>query len=527
MASVITQARSFAARYGVGALKERVVRDLAAIRSLNAFVDERILEPIKGSESGVLHGVPVAIKANICVEGTLTTAASKMLKGHRPSYTATAVERLQSSGAMIVGSTNMDEFGMGNSTSFSAHGSTCNPYSKSFTGGLFEKANWLTPGGSSGGSAVAVATGAVAAALGSDTGGSVRQPASFCGIVGFKPSYGRIPRHGLIAYASSLDTIGVFACTVNDVKQLYDVVAGPDPADDTSLTAQAKQPISLFSEMSAPRNAIGGTSSRSPSRADFQSTDLTGLRVGCPCELRALPRLAPDVRRAWDVAAAALQSAGAEIVNVSMPSLLHNALPAYYIIAAAEAASNLSRYDGLRYGGDRAPASQGSNVLSFRESTELLRSSCFGNEVQRRILTGNLVLSREGRGAFYNAAEAVRARVTDDFHDAFSRVDIILTPVSPIHPWRSAASASLDPAVLYEADVMTIPASLAGLPAISLPILLSNEGVGGPDEPVPIAAQLVGRVADESTVLGVAAVLETLAAFPTPEWRLRYSNHGA
>ena len=531
MASAIAQAQCLASK-GAGAFASRLSQHLARVRPLNAFIDERILEP---DQQGALSGVPVAIKANLCVEGTLTTAASKILEGHRPSYTATAVERLRAAGATIVGSTNMDEFGMGSSTAFSAHGPTLNPYSIAFAGGQAAPSDWLTPGGSSGGSAVAVATGAVAAALGSDTGGSVRQPAAFCGVVGFKPSYGRISRHGLIAYASSLDTVGVLARSVGDAALLYDIVAGPDAADDTSIREGGSGVAPggpghdyALRRLSALPGERRSSTDGGPPWAALAASDLSGLRVGCPAELRALPRISPDVIEAWDAAAASLRARGAQVYDVSLPAL-RGALSAYYVIAAAEAASNLSRYDGLRYGAscDDFGAAAGGAPLSFREAVEQRRSRLLGPEVQRRVMVGNLVLSREGRGAYYTAAEAARARLVADFARVFAGggggVDVLLAPVSPVLPWLSSAASQLDPALLYEADAMTVPASLAGLPAIAVPVGLSSAGPGGAAEPVPVGVQLVGRLRDEDTVLAVAAVLEAAVAFPAPPWRLEFS----
>lgn len=530
MASAIAQAQRLASKHGAGAFASRLSQHLARVRPLNAFIDERILEPDQG---GALSGVPIAIKANLCVEGTLTTAASKILEGHRPSYTATAVERLRAAGATIVGSTNMDEFGMGSSTAFSAHGPTLNPYSLAFAGEQATASDWLTPGGSSGGSAVAVATGAVAVALGSDTGGSVRQPAAFCGIVGFKPSYGRISRHGLIAYASSLDTVGVLARSVGDAALLYDVVAGPDAADDTCIR-ESGGGIALggpchdyaLRRLTALPGERRSSSDGWPLRAALAASDLSGLRVGCPAELRVLPRISPDVIEAWDAAAASLRARGAQVYDVSLPAL-RGALSAYYVIAAAEAASNLSRYDGLRYGASSEEFGAAA-ALSFREAVEQRRSRLLGPEVQRRIMVGSLVLSREGRGAYYTAAEAARARLVADFARVFAGgdgggVDVLLAPVSPVLPWPSSAASQLDPALLYEADAMTVPASLAGLPAIAVPVGLSSAGPGGAAEPVPVAVQLVGRLRDEDTVLAVAAVLEAAVAFPAPPWRLEFS----
>jgi aspartyl-tRNA(Asn)/glutamyl-tRNA(Gln) amidotransferase subunit A len=538
-------AAAAARKCGIDAVAARVRSGVSSIRVLNAFVDETLLLP---NVDGPLFGVPVAVKANICVEGLVASAASAMLQAHRPCYTATAVARLQAAGTMVAGSCNMDEFGMGSSTAYSFHGPSFNPYSSRFAHGQgtsgSDTKDWLTPGGSSGGSAVAVATGAVVAALGSDTGGSVRQPAAFCGIVGFKPSYGRISRHGLIAYASSLDTIGVLARSAGDAALLYDVVSGHDSADDTSVREPPRdlKAVSAVLEdahayatrsYALQRMVSPGVVRGALSGARWLDGDLRGLRVGCPMELRTSV-IVPDIQRAWDAAVFALQSAGATVVDVSLPSL-NNALPAYYIIAAAEAASNLSRYDGLRYGGSPAVAEIMESSATFREGVQRVRSMYLGQEVQRRIMIGNLSLSQSARHSYYEAALRVRESLVQDFNRVFgtavqrvagppaeiphtSAVDLLLSPVTPVLPWRSADVASIDPATLYQLDAMTVPASLAGLPALSLPFDLSPNGPGGAR--VPVAVQLIGRPLDDDTVLAVAATLERAVPIAAPSWLL-------
>jgi aspartyl-tRNA(Asn)/glutamyl-tRNA(Gln) amidotransferase subunit A len=524
MQSAVAAAVRAARLLGVETVSAFTSSNIATIRGLNAFVDESMSPPPPQTvdcDLGPLWGAPIAVKANICVEGRLTTAASAMLATHRPSYTATAVARLSAAGAIIAGTTNMDEFGMGNSTAFSAHGAAYNPYSLCFMNKAALSADtgmWLSPGGSSGGSAIAVATGAVCAALGSDTGGSVRLPAAFCGIVGFKPSYGRISRHGLIAYASSLDTIGVLARSVGDAALLYDVIAGHDAMDDTCVRSPRRNVADIMSIAST-----ADCQEESYARLRCPELTLQGLRIGCPVELREL-NAADDVLRAWDCAADALRSAGATVVDVSIPSLL-DALPAYYIIAAAEAASNLSRYDGMRFGG----AADFSAIPSknFRETVEILRSTYLGQEVQQRIMIGNLALSQDARHTYYHAALQVRELLARDFRCALggssareASVDLLLSPVAPVLPWRSSDAMMLDPALMYKMDAMTVPASLAGLPAISIPVGLSFAGPGGVAEPVPVSVQLTGRSLGDDAVLCVAAALEALLRVKAPHWML-------
>lgn len=519
----------------------------------------------------------------------LSFAATFPCADYRPPTTATVVARLLAEGGWLAGSTNMDEFGMGSATAFSHHGPSYNPYSANWAlrslgllpngnldkGGVVPEAGWLCPGGSSGGAAVSVATGSALAAIGSDTGGSVRQPASFCGLVGLKPTYGRIPRWGLIPYASSLDTIGIITRTVADAALLLQVTAGHDPRDDTCLRPPSSS--ASTSDRCTPSSGISD-------RDSVSSKPLAGIRVGIPAEYR-VSELNADTLTWWGRGAAMLADAGAEIVEVSLPNTAA-ALPAYYVIAPAEAASNLSRYDGVRYGFRPAAKSQAEGAAASQSSysssaatanaSDALhrlytrtRSEGFGPEVQRRIMTGNFVLSQEARADYYDAAVAVRDRVRADFArvfrpssdvalpiesspiarsnpaaypsaDAALGVDVLLTPVSPTPPWLSSKTAELDPLAVYVNDVMTIPASLAHLPAISVPVghssypsdlidlSLSNITDAAQRSAarlqlqqicmLPVGLQLIGRHCDEETLFRVASVLAVKADFNLPAY---------
>jgi aspartyl-tRNA(Asn)/glutamyl-tRNA(Gln) amidotransferase subunit A len=407
-----------------------------------------------------LLGVPIAIKDNICTRGLATTASSRMLEGYLPPYDATVVERLEAAGAVIVGKTNCDEFAMGSSTENSAFGPTRNPWS-------LER----TPGGSSGGSAAAVAAGMVPLALGSDTGGSIRQPAALCGVVGFKPSYGRVSRFGLIAFASSLDQIGPFATTVADAALTMDVLAGADPRDSTASAT----PVPDFAT-ALDRNA-----------------DATrGVRVGVPRHLFS-DGVEAEVMSAFDTALGVLRDRGAQLVDVSLP-YSPQAIPVYYVIATAEASSNLARYDGVRYGhrvaGARTPV----------EMYERTRGAGFGREVKRRIILGTYVLSAGYYDAYYRKAQQVRTLIRNDYAAALAGVDVIAMPTSPTAAFRLGERTE-DPVQMYLSDVFTVGANLAGLPAITVPC-------GFTADRLPIGLQLTGRVMDDETVLRVADVYE-------------------
>ena len=409
----------------------------------------------KVPRDGPLAGVPVAIKDNLADAGQPCGCASRILEGHRAVYTATAVERLRVAGAVIIGRTNMDEFAMGSSTESSAYGPTRNPHDET-----------RAPGGSSGGSAVSVAAGLTPIALGSETGGSVRQPASFCGVVGVKPSYGRVSRRGLVAFASSLDCVSPFGADVRDAALATLVMAGLDPGDATS----ADRPV--------------------PDYVAACDRGVVGLRIGVVAEA-AGSAVGPVV----ETAQARLADAGAILVPVSIPSI-RQALACYYVIAPAEASSNLARFDGVRYG-PREPAA---GLVELYSAT---RSARFGREVQRRILLGTFALSAGWAERYYLRAQAARARLTRDLLDALGAVDLLLTPTSPTVAFPLGAHTA-DPLAMYLADIFTVPASLAGLPAISVPC--------GASEGLPVGLQLMGRPFDEETVFAAATAVEATRA---------------
>jgi len=409
-----------------------------------------------GADPGPLAGVPVALKDNLCTTGIPTTCSSKILDGWKPPYDATVVQRLHAAGAISVGKTNLDEFAMGSSTENSAFGPSRNPHDPT-----------KVPGGSSGGSAVAVAAGFAALGLGSDTGGSIRQPAALCGVVGMKPTYGRVSRYGLVAFASSLDQIGPFATTVADAAALYDVIAGHDPADSTSIP----EPLVPVSP------ALG--------------EGVEGLRVGVVKELLGIEGIAPDVVARATAAAEALEGAGAKVEEVSVPAVIYG-LSAYYLIAPAEASSNLARYDGVRYGLRVDGPTTG-------EMYDRTRTAGFGPEVMRRIMLGTYALSAGYYDAFYGKAQKVRTLILRDFAAAYERCDVLLSPTSPTTAFELGAKA--DPLAMYLNDVCTIPSNLAGHPAISVPF-----GTG--DDGLPVGVQVMAGVLDEATMFRVAAALE-------------------
>ena len=397
-----------------------------------------------------LAGVPVALKDNLCTRGIRTTAASRILEYYVPPYDATVVERLEAAGAIVVGKTNCDEFAMGSSTENSAFGPTCNPWAAD-----------RTPGGSSGGSAAAVAARMVPLALGSDTGGSIRQPGALCGIPGFKPSYGRVSRRGLIAFASSLDQIGPLATTVADAAIVMDVIAGHDPLDSTSYAGP--------SPLLAP--ALDGR--------------LRGVRVGVPRALLA-EGVDPDVLTAFSGALDVMREAGAVLVDVELPHSVY-ATPVYYIVANAEASSNLARYDGVRYG-MRAAGIQGVSQMY-----ELTRGRGFGLETKRRIMLGTYVLSAGYYDAFYLKAQQVRTLIRRDYDQAFERADVVAMPTSPTGAFL-LGERTQDPLSMYLADVFTVGANLAGLPAISVPCGFTRDRL-------PVGLQFTGRSMDDAAVL--------------------------
>ena len=411
-----------------------------------------------------LLGVPIALKDNICTAGVPTTAASKLLERYVPPYSAAVVERLERAGAVIVGKTNCDEFAMGSSTEHSAFGATRNPWAVD-----------RTPGGSSGGSAVAVAAGMVPVSLGSDTGGSIRQPAALCGVFGLKPTYGRVSRYGLIAFASSLDQIGPFAATVEDLALVFGAIAGGDTRDSTSVDAAV------------------------PEIAGALSGDVRGLRVGVPRALLA-SGVEAGVRQAFDAALDALRDAGAQLSDVELPHA-PLAIPVYYLIANAEASSNLARYDGVRYG---ARAADTATLHDVYYRTRAL----FGAEAKRRIMIGTFVLSAGYYDAYYVKAQQVRALIRHDYDEAFARVDAIALPTSPTAAFR-LGERTADPLQMYLVDVFTVAANLAGLPAISVPC-------GVTAEHLPVGLQLTARAFDEGTLLRAAAAVERRLPMPRP-----------
>jgi aspartyl-tRNA(Asn)/glutamyl-tRNA(Gln) amidotransferase subunit A len=465
-------AKQFSARE----LAEAYIAAMAAARPLNAYITETpdiALEMAAASderlakgEARPLDGIPVAIKDLFCTKGVLTTAASHILDGFHPPYESTVTEKLWQAGAVMLGKTNMDEFAMGSSTTTTYYGPTENPWRRPGDN------RPLVAGGSSGGSAAAVAAHAALGATGTDTGGSIRQPASFCGIVGLKPTYGRCSRWGVVAFASSLDHPGPLARTVRDAAMLLGAMAGHDPRDSTS----APVPVSDFEK------ALTG--------------DVRGLKIGIPKEYR-VDDMPAEIEALWQHGVAWLRDAGAEAVEISLPMTKY-ALPTYYIIAPAEASSNLARYDGVKYG-LRVPGE------SLDDMYELTRAAGFGAEVRRRVLIGTYVLSAGYYDAYYLKAQKVRALIARDFATAFETVDCILAPTAPSAAFAIGDKAD-DPIAMYLNDVFTVPADLAGLPAISVPAGLSADGL-------PLGLQLIGRAFDEEMVLRVGGVVETAAAF--------------
>lgn len=417
--------------------------------------------PIEERAKLLLAGVPVGIKDVLTVEGMPATACSKILDGYRPPYTATAVRRLIEAGAIPVGKLNCDEFAMGSSNENSAYGPVRNP-----------RALDRVPGGSSGGSAAAVAAGMAVATLGTDTGGSIRQPASFCGVVGVLPTYGRVSRYGLIAFASSLDRIGPFAATVRDAAEILGVIAGHDPMDATSS-----------------RVAV-------PDYTAQLDAGVAGLRLGVPAEYFA-DGLDPEVKRAVEATIDQLRAAGAEIKPISLPHTQY-AVPTYYVIATAEASANLERFDGVRYG-YRAPEAK--NLAAMYRET---RDQGFGAEVKRRILLGTYVLSAGYYDAYYKKAQQVRRLLAEDYLRAFEQVDAIITPTAPT-PAFKLGEKSEDPISMYLADIYTVTANLAGICGLSVPC---GSSVGG----LPIGVQILGRHFEEATVLRIGQAVESLKA---------------
>ena len=432
---------------------------------------------LKAGDAPDLCGIPLGIKDLFCTKGVPSQAASNILAGFKPEYESTVTSKLFDAGAVMLGKLNMDEFAMGSSNESSCYGPAVNPWRVDD--------RELTPGGSSGGSASAVAGDLCIAATGTDTGGSIRQPAAFCGIVGIKPTYGRVSRWGIIAYASSLDQAGPMTKSVRDAAILLGAMAGHDPKDSTSA------------DIAVP---------------DFEAAltgDIRGKKIGIPKEYR-LPGLRPEIQKIWDKGAEMLRDAGAEIVEVSLPHTKY-ALPAYYVIAPAEASSNLARYDGVRYG-HRAKLSAGDGITEMYEKT---RAEGFGAEVQRRVMIGTYVLSAGFYDAYYNRARKVRALIKRDFEQAFAAgVDAILAPTTPTPAFGLGEMHSANPVEMYLNDVFTVTLNLAGLPGVSVPVGLDPDGL-------PLGLQLIGKPWEEGELLNHAYVLERAAGFvskPSKWW---------
>lgn len=451
-------------------LKSSIEKTLATAEKLNETINaflsverekalQRVeeLEKNSGGEHQPLRGAAIAVKDNICTRGMQTSCGSRILGNYHPQYDATAVERLYKAGAVIIGKTNMDEFAMGSSNENSAFGTVKNPWDAS-----------RVPGGSSGGSAAAVAAGIVRASLGSETGGSVRQPASFCGIVGLKPTYGRISRYGLVAFASSLDQIGIFGQTAKDAAQVLAVIAGRDARDATTA------------DVAVPDYVVE------------LENDIAGLTIGVPRELFG-EGLDAEVRDSVEQAIENYKNLGAKIIDVRLPYAKYS-IAVYYIIATAEASSNLARYDGARYG-FRA---EGSHEL--REMYRKTREEGFGAEVKRRIMLGTYVLSSGYYDAYYAKAQKVRTLLKQDYAAAFEKCDVILTPTSPTTAFKIGEKSD-DPIAMYLSDIYTASANLVGNPGISVPCGISSENL-------PIGLQLVGRNWSENVLLNLANVYE-------------------
>jgi aspartyl-tRNA(Asn)/glutamyl-tRNA(Gln) amidotransferase subunit A len=422
-----------------------------------------------GEDPGPLAGVPIALKDNLCTRGVPTTCSSRILEGWRPPYDATVVQRVRDAGAVAVGKTNLDEFAMGSSTENSAFGPTRNPHDLS-----------RVPGGSSGGSAAAVAAGFASLALGSDTGGSVRQPAALCGVVGVKPTYGAVSRYGLIAFASSLDQVGPFASSVTDAALLFEVIGGHDPRDSTSIAG--------------PAPALLGDLERG----------VEGLRIGIVSELTDSDGIQPDVKAAVEAAANALTDAGAKTERVSVPSTLYG-LSAYYLIAPAEASSNLARFDGVRYG----LRIDGADVADMNART---RDAGFGREVKRRIMLGTYALSAGYYDAFYGQAQRVRTLIIRDFDRAYEQFDALLAPTAPTVAFELDAKTA-DPLTMYLNDICTIPSNLAGHAAMSVPFgtAVPPDAPGGTPA-LPIGVQVLAPAGGEQVMFRTARTVELAAA---------------
>lgn len=466
-------------------LTEAHIAEVEAGASLGAFITptpdgaraqaKAADEMIKAGGSSAMTGIPIAMKDLFCTQGVQSTAASKILEGFTPTYESTVSANLKAAGAVSLGKANLDEFAMGSSNETSAFGNVINPWRDGET--------QLVPGGSSGGSVAAVAGRMAMAATGTDTGGSIRQPAAFTGTVGMKPTYGRCSRWGIVAFASSLDQAGPITRSVKDAAIMLEAMAGFDPKDSTSADVVV------------------------PPWATDLSGDIRGLKVGIPSEYR-VDNMPAEINALWEQGKAWLKDAGAEIVDVSLPHTKY-ALPTYYIVAPAEASSNLARYDGVKYGLRVAP--DGGSLDELYEAT---RAAGFGAEVKRRIMIGTYVLSAGYYDAYYLKAQKVRTLIAQDFSKAYEACDVILTPTAPSAAF-GIGSKTDDPIAMYLNDVFTVPASLAGLPGISVPAGLDGKGL-------PLGLQILGKAFDEQSVLNAAAALEAAAGFsakPDTWWK--------
>ena len=454
----LAAARSAVAAHAQGYIASCQAR-AHALREWNLLIES--FDAPADTASGPLHGVPFVCKGNIALAGRALDCGSRILTGYRSPFDATAIQRLRQVGAIVLGRANLDEFAMGSSTEHGCHGPAHNPWH-------FER----SAGGSSGGSAAAVAAGIVPFALGSDTGGSVRQPAAFCGVVGFKPSYGRISRYGLVAFASSLDQIGPVTQSVRDAAEIYVLLAGPDAADMSSSTHQVDDPLAELERGSE------------------------GLRIGVPRALLG-EGLADSVRQNFEATLARLASAGAQLVDIELPTAKLG-VAIYYVLSSAEASSNLARYDGLLYGAAK-PAP------SLAESIRRTRSEGFGAEVQRRILIGSFVLSSGYQEAFYLRAQRARRKLVADHARAFERCDVIATPTAPTTAFALGERLD-DPLAMYLGDVFTVTANLTGMPAIAVPTGLDADGL-------PFSMQLAAPRFAETTLLRAAHAVEQLVGF--------------
>jgi aspartyl-tRNA(Asn)/glutamyl-tRNA(Gln) amidotransferase subunit A len=440
--------------YDAGSALARIAESEAGPGGLNAFLSLADADDVQPRANGPLAGAPVAVKDNISTTALPTTCGSRLLDGYQAPYEATVVRKLRDAGGVVIGKTNLDEFGMGSSTENSAYGPTLNPHDRS-----------RVPGGSSGGSAAAIAAGYTTMALGSDTGGSVRQPASFCGVVGIKPTYGRVSRYGLAAFASSLDQVGVLGRTVTDAATLLGAISGHDPHDATT----ADTPV--------------------PDYADDVGRGVAGMVVGVPAEYFP-DALDPAIRSLLESGLERLVEAGARLEKVSLAHTSY-AIPAYYLLAPAEASSNLARYDGVRFG----VRQEGSDIASMYEKTR----RGFGDEVKRRIMLGTYALSAGYYDEYYGTAQRARSLIAQDFAEVFARVDVLFTPTAPTTAF-SLGERTGDPLAMYMSDVFTVTANLAGIPGVSVPV--------GYVDGLPVGGQLLAPWWGESTMLAAAGAVE-------------------